>query len=528
MFEKGVVVVSFWCAIAALVSSQQPCPSNVFVKPAEVIACEQRVQNEPVNQTLAAEACLRTYFVNRFTANPLLPEDYDLLAEFAAKKFGKNPPVSGYRVRREIRVLSVTERQKLFRAFNVLYKTGVLARFGRIHGQQVLRKHHGASFLPWHRVFLAAVEEKLREVDPDVTLAYWDYSMDYYLPLPSDSVIWSSCFAGNGDDVVSEGPFRFMYGGFNELIRRDIARNGTCPPRLINKDDIDQLMRFCYYANITTGNTPNYFQQVNNLEVLHDGVHDWVGGDMSYVRHAPYDPVFYMHHTFIDYIWEQFRTRQSSVSCRVDVERDYRELGDYAVDNFPGHAPWEEMHGFEYLQNRDGLWRNWTTAVYGYEAAPRCPECGNSENLFCDRDIDPHRPGGVCVTKTKFFCVDPPLTDFDRDKPFDEPLGGGATLMQGTIHKGLPGDGRTRFMSQEEGLAILREKMGNVTGSTPSVTYKVKAPGAPENGKSTLTLHLQEDLYVISSADSQRALETYGAIIRALLTTTAAILSSVI
>ncbi|KAH3790202.1 hypothetical protein DPMN_168398 [Dreissena polymorpha] len=92
------------------------------------------------------------------------------------------------------------------------------------------------------------VEEKLREVDPEVSLAYWDYSMDYYLPLPSDSVIWSSCFAGNGDGIVREGPFRFMYGGFNDLIRRDIARNGTCPPRLINKDDIDQLMRFCYYA----------------------------------------------------------------------------------------------------------------------------------------------------------------------------------------------------------------------------------------------------------------------------------------
>ncbi|XP_052212197.1 putative tyrosinase-like protein tyr-3 [Dreissena polymorpha] len=203
------------------------------------------------------------------------------------KCFRKNPPVSGYRVRRDIRVLSVTERQKLFRAFNILCTTGVLALFGRIHGQQVLRKHHGASFLRWHRVFLAAVEEKLREIDPDVSLAYWDYTMNYLLPLPSDSVIWSSCFAGNGNGVVSEGPFRFMYGGFNELIRRDIARHGTCPPRLINKDDIDQLMRFCYYANITTGNPPNYYQQVNNLEVLHDGVHNWVGGDMSYVRHAP-------------------------------------------------------------------------------------------------------------------------------------------------------------------------------------------------------------------------------------------------
>ncbi|KAH3823083.1 hypothetical protein DPMN_124881 [Dreissena polymorpha] len=448
-----------------------------------------------------------------------------MLNEFAAKKFGKKPPVSGYRVRRDIRVLSVTERQKLFRAFNVLYKTGVLAQFGRLHGVQMLRKHHGASFLPWHRVYIAAVEEKLREIDPEVSLPYWDYTMDYYLPLPSDSVIWSSCFLGNGDGTVREGPFRNMYGGFNTLIARDIARNGTCPPRLINKDDIAELMDFCYFANITTGNTPIYYQQVNNLEVLHDGIHDWVGGDMGNGAQASYDPVFFMHHTFIDYIWEQFRWRQSSLMCRVNVEKDYREPGDYAVNNAPGHAPWEEMHGFEYLQNRDGLWRNWTTAVYGYEPAPKCPECGNSENLYCDMDVDPRRPEGVCVTKTKFFCVDTPLTDFDKDRPFEEPLGGGATVILGTIHKGLPGDGRTRFMSQEEGLAILRQHVGHVYPSHKPILHDVKAP---QGYLPTLNMSLHEVVYVVSSADGQGALVKYEDIVKGLVTTVATILACVL
>ncbi|KAH3824746.1 hypothetical protein DPMN_126599 [Dreissena polymorpha] len=50
----------------------------------------------------------------------------------------------------------------------------------------------------------------------------------------------------------------------------------------------------------------------SNLEKLHDEVHDWVGGDMGYLGSAAYDPIFYMHHAFIDYIWEQFRRRQSS------------------------------------------------------------------------------------------------------------------------------------------------------------------------------------------------------------------------
>ncbi|KAH3771304.1 hypothetical protein DPMN_172618 [Dreissena polymorpha] len=467
MCDTGAVSLSIWCAVLACVGSKQPCPISVFEKPEEVLACEQRAQNEPVNQALASEACLRTYFVNRLTANPMLPEDYAMLAGFAEKKFGKNLPPSGYRVRRDIRVLSVTERHKLFRAFNVLYKTGVLARFGRLHGIQTLRKHSGASFLPWHRVFTAAVEEKLREIDPEVSLPYWDFTMDTYLPLPSESIMWSSCFVGNGNGTVLEGPFRNMYGGLNTLIERDIAQNGT---RLINKDDIDKLMGLCFYANITTGNDPNYHQKVNNLEVLHDGVHDWVGGDMSYGEYASYDPVFFMIHAFIDYIWEQFRRRQSSSMCSVDVEKDYREPKDYAVDNVPGHAPWDEMHGFEYLQNHDGLWRNWTTAVYGYEPAPKCPKCGNSENLYCDMNVDQRRPEGVCVTKTRFFCVDPPLNDFDRNTSYEEPVGGGATVIQGTRHNEPPEDDRTRFMSQKEGLAIVRQQVGQVTPSLQSVS----------------------------------------------------------
>ncbi|KAH3859074.1 hypothetical protein DPMN_101720 [Dreissena polymorpha] len=67
-----------------------------------------------------------------------------------------------------------------------------------------------------------------------------------------------------------------------------------------------------FIQNITTGDTPNYYQQENNLDILHDGVHDWVGGDMSHVAFAAYDPLFLMHHAFIDYIWEQFRRQQSS------------------------------------------------------------------------------------------------------------------------------------------------------------------------------------------------------------------------
>ena len=90
-------------------------------------------------------------------------------------------------------------------------------------------------------------EEKLREVDPTVSLPYWDYTMDYYLPCPIDSVIWSPCFVGNPVGRITDGPFQGYYGGLGINIVRNAAKGGQYPPRLINKNDIKDILQYCYY-----------------------------------------------------------------------------------------------------------------------------------------------------------------------------------------------------------------------------------------------------------------------------------------
>ena len=39
------------------------------------------------------------------------------------------------------------------------------------------------------------------------------------------------------------------------------------------------------------------------LEDLHNQVHVWVGGTMSEIPLAAFDPVFWAHHTMIDRLW---------------------------------------------------------------------------------------------------------------------------------------------------------------------------------------------------------------------------------
>ncbi len=48
------------------------------------------------------------------------------------------------------------------------------------------------------------------------------------------------------------------------------------------------------------------------LEYTHGVIHVWVGGDMFDPRTSANDPLFFLHHSFVDLLWEIWR-RQKQV-----------------------------------------------------------------------------------------------------------------------------------------------------------------------------------------------------------------------
>ncbi|ETN73318.1 hypothetical protein NECAME_04316 [Necator americanus] len=68
-------------------------------------------------------------------------------------------------------------------------------------------------------------------------------------------------------------------------------------------------------------------------------------------RVSPNDPMFYLHHAFVDYLWEQFRKQKQT--------REERET-QWATDTCNSlHGYDEQMKPFR-LQNRDGLSNQYT------------------------------------------------------------------------------------------------------------------------------------------------------------------------
>lgn len=132
------------------------------------------------------------------------------------------------------------------------------------------------------------------------------------------------------------------------------------------------------------------------LEQMSRNVHEWVGGSMYDVYYAANDPVFFMFHGYMDYLWEEWR-RNVTYEQRVHgYPPNFEACTKYHYAN-------STMEPFEPLLNVDGLSDGYTRLYYTYQMTPKCsitsPTC-LSPLMFCQRQnqrcVSKIRLGGDC------------------------------------------------------------------------------------------------------------------------------------
>ena len=236
--------------------------------------------------------------------------------------------------------------------------------------------HMGPAFLPWHRVYLHLFQQQISEVDPSVTIPYWNWAVDN----TPDSYVWQDDFmGGNGDksngEAVVTGPFQkdkwtidvFDYGDTRQFpyIIRDLGA-GNLAPSLPTQDDVEAALAIATYDSAPwNATTPAANSFRNFLEgwrdcaeqmcdplagigttctgghELHNRVHLWVSGEFAFAHEmrmegsatpeastptasdeifgtmaansSPNDPVFFLHHANIDRIWNLWLQRHGPV-----------------------------------------------------------------------------------------------------------------------------------------------------------------------------------------------------------------------
>ncbi|XP_069141199.1 uncharacterized protein [Argopecten irradians] len=286
-------------------------------------------------------------------------------------------PYKNLRIRKEYRTLTQRERRKYHRAVQALKKDKRLKpntydAIANYHNAKIqYAAHGGPSFLGWHRIYLMTYEDALRRMDPDVTLPYWDCRYEEAMEDPSKSMLFSRHFAGNGDGEVDTGPFKdWTHDAFGKLTRA-VSKGAE----LMGYEDVKNILSRNNTSEITIPTADSTY----NLEYHHGKIHLFVDGHLSDLVSAAHDPLFFMLHAFIDYIWWMFRNKQEENG--IDPSQDYPET---LIER---HQPDRTMDGFEMYQNIDGYSLNWTRDIYTYEISPtecseQYPSC-NSKWLTC-------------------------------------------------------------------------------------------------------------------------------------------------
>lgn len=128
--------------------------------------------------------------------------------------------------------------------------------------------HSPVYWLPWHRKFIREFEKRLRDFE-SVTIPYWNWVTYRCIP-----------------DELEKKVFGWMH------VTRAVFHNA------------DKLPTASDYASVTGATSYESFD--SRLNSLHGQVHTWVGGEMANITKSPNDPVFFLHHAFIDRTWHNW------------------------------------------------------------------------------------------------------------------------------------------------------------------------------------------------------------------------------
>jgi tyrosinase len=196
-----------------------------------------------------------------------------------------------YRVRKNQKILTEMEWQRFIHAIEALAEATMPSpnydEFVEIHRQAMETPaghawgaHGGISFLSWHREYLAKLEARLIAINPLVSIPYWNWVEDR-VAIPTQ--------LSDPTDISDWG------------ITRGGSFNGSS---LATAANVANLMAITDFPTFTS-----------TLEQapFHNRLHGLVGGTMV-LSTSPADPLFWLHHGFIDKLWADWQVLHPGVN----------------------------------------------------------------------------------------------------------------------------------------------------------------------------------------------------------------------
>ena len=165
--------------------------------------------------------------------------------------------------------------------------------------------------------------------------------------------------------------------------------------------------------NMPGGTFNNYDAFRNVMEDHHGRPHIWIGSTMSTVNISPRDPAFFLHHGFVDKLWQEWEDNSSTVKSVFTVAT----MPDYPVD--PTNVIDARVHDVWYAYNKklllDGLRSTFNTNTINNSKKTYCYVAWNGtavEGTIYAGDVQRDANDNIIADTKGGFIVDGLGADF--------------------------------------------------------------------------------------------------------------------
>jgi hypothetical protein len=219
-------------------------------------------------------------------------------------------------IRRNLSTVDPAERKMLRDAILELHKRyypgaktdvipgGVSWWFKQDEIHQATHVHHGPEFLSWHREVVNHFEELIRDVNPLLSLHYWNWTEDA-------TFLFTPDFMGNGSGDAGE-PWltAHFYTPGADPYRGDafdtVHNNPVDPPRSLTRAYAGGTFTTSQDDAVT--GAADYASMWHSLESLHDSAHGFIGGTLGDPHASFRDPFVFLLHSNVDRLVAKWQT----------------------------------------------------------------------------------------------------------------------------------------------------------------------------------------------------------------------------
>ena len=228
-------------------------------------------------------------------------------------------------------ILSLTNREanRFINALNTMMRappeSSPYFNLAALHGWPSDHCVHGQeTFLIWHRAYLYEFEKELRRADRNngnsgnIGIPYWE---------PSASTGRESSSRDTFPSLISEHFSSLPKNFFKEnqshqnkrrLIENGFERNSNLEiKQKLNATNIREQIQQSLSLDEHWKFASKRWRLGNSLEIPHDAVHMAIGFPMNIVEFAAFDPIFWIHHSNIDRLYESY------LRINLDAEKQF-------------------------------------------------------------------------------------------------------------------------------------------------------------------------------------------------------------